>query len=107
MGAGFTAPFDRAAGPDGHLRPLTVAQADQALYERLAEIVRAVDRARHAVWGEHGAHSPVLQNLDEIQHMLQELINDADHVRLLDAPALPPVPSDAAGSAPPSDTSSD
>ena len=83
MGARYTAPFDRAAGPDGGNRGLTIAQADDALFERLYAIMRLVRRARHALTVAHGADSPIHARLNRIEDELSELIEDADYVDLI------------------------
>ena len=83
MGARYTTPHDRAAGPDGADRPLTVAQADDALYERLAEIFHVVHAARDTAVEAHGPWSPVLPPLARAEAMILQLIEDADFVRIL------------------------
>ena len=82
MGARYTTPFDHAAGPDGHRRPLTVAQADDALYRRLCDILRAVDRVSRVAIDNHGPWSPVLPELLAVEELVQELIEDADYTEI-------------------------
>ena len=78
MGAGYTTP--QAAGPDGHRRRLTLAQADAALYLRLSAIIDQVRLARQALDDEK--IEDALHQIDEIEHELQHLIEDADYVRI-------------------------
>ena len=78
MGASYTTP--QAAGPDGHRRRLTLAQADAALYLRLSAIIDQVRLARQALDDEK--IEDALHQIDEIEHELQHLIEDADYVRI-------------------------
>ena len=78
MGASYTTP--QAAGPDGHRRRLTLAQADAALYLRLSAIIDQVRDARQAL---HDRQiEDALNQIDEIEDELQHLIEDADYVRI-------------------------
>ena len=82
MGASYTTghPLARAAVPDGHRRRLTLAQAQVALYLRHSAIIDQVRRARQALEDEKIADA--LHQMDEIEHELQHLIEDADYVRI-------------------------
>ena len=81
MGAGWTAHADTAAGRDHGGRPLSVAEADDALYQRLSAIMQAV-RALQLRVRRTGAHPEWDRELQGIQDMLFDLINDADYVEL-------------------------
>ena len=78
MGASYTTP--QAAGPDGHRRRLTLAQAEAALYLRLSAIIDQVRLARQALDDEK--IEDALHQIDEIEHELQHLIEDTDYVRI-------------------------
>ena len=80
MGASYTAPLDQAAGPDGHRRPLTLAQADDALYQRLSAIIDHVRNARQAL--EERQIEDALNRIDEIDDELQKLVVDKGCVRI-------------------------
>ena len=81
MGASYTAPLDQAAGPDGHRRPLTLAQADDALYQRLSAIIDQVRDARQALHDEQ--IEDALNQIDDVEDELQPLIEDTDYVRII------------------------
>ena len=81
MGAGWTASADAAAGRDRGFRPLSVAEADEALFQRLAAVLRAVAALQQRI-SATGAHPEWDRTLQEIVNMLQELIDDADFVEL-------------------------
>ena len=78
MGASYTTP--QAAGPDGHRRRLTLAQAEVALFLRLSAIIDQVRLARQALSGSQ--IEDALHQMDEIEHELQHLIEDTDYVRI-------------------------
>ena len=80
MGASYTTPLAQAAGPDGHRRRLTLAQAQVALYLRHSAIIDQVRRARQALEDEKIADA--LHQMDDIEHELQHLIEDTDYVRI-------------------------
>ena len=80
MGASYTTPLAQAAGPDGHRRRLTLAQAEVALFLRLSAIIDQVRLARQALDDEK--IEDALHQIDEIEHELQHLIEDADYVRI-------------------------
>ena len=82
MGHRYTTLQDRAAGPDGAERPLTVAQADDAWYERLAEIHLSVHYARAIALDAHGPWTPVHVPLNRVEDKILQLIEDADYVRI-------------------------
>ena len=81
MGAGWTSHADAAAGTDSGFRPLSVAEADEALYQRLSAIMDAV-RALQLRVGRSGAHPEWDRELDAIMDMLVDLAVEADHVEL-------------------------
>ena len=83
MGARYAAPFDLAAGPDGHRRGLTIEQADDALYERLSAILDIVRPLREAMLDAHGPWSRIHVDLFIIEEELIQLIEDADYVVLI------------------------
>ena len=88
MGSGYTTQQDRAAGPDAGDRPLTLEQADDALFERLFAVVQAVRAACRSAIATHGPWSPAHADLVDIEDMLLELIDDADFVQI--APSATP-----------------
>ena len=59
---------------------LTLAQADDALYQRLSAIIDQVRLARQALDDEK--IEDALHQIDEIEHELQHLIEDTDYVRI-------------------------
>ena len=81
MGAGWTAHADTAAGRDRGFRPLSVAEADEALYQRLCAIMREVRNLQLRV-RRTGTHPEWDQRLQEILDMIFDLITDADFVEL-------------------------
>ena len=80
MGASYTTPLAQAAGPDGHRRRLTLAQAEVALFLRLSAIIDQVRLARQALDDEK--IEDALHQINEIENELQHLIEDADYVRI-------------------------
>ena len=82
MGVAYTAQHDSAAGPDAGERPLTLKEADDALFQRLFAVVRAVRSARRVLAAAHGPPSPLHAHLEAIKHMLLEHIDDADFVQI-------------------------
>ena len=83
MGRRYTAPQDQAAGPDDTERPLTVAQADDALFARLHEIRGVVLQARMAAAGVLGPWNPVVILLVRVDNMITQLMDGADFVRII------------------------
>ena len=81
MGAGWTATADAAAGRDRGSRPLTIAEADDALYRRLTAVMREVAALQQRV-AAAGGHPEWDRALQDIVEMLIELIEDADYVEL-------------------------
>ena len=81
MGHPYTTPQDRAAGPECTERPLTIAQADAALAERLVEIRAAVVDARALAFEAHGPWAPLPVLLHRIDDMVIQVLEDADFVR--------------------------
>ena len=81
MGAGWTAHADTAAGRDFGYRPLTIEEADEALFQRLGAILREVAylQQRIAIAGTNPLWD---RDLQHIVGMLQELIEDADHTEI-------------------------
>ena len=82
MGHRYTTPQDRAAGPECTERPLTIAQADAALAERLLEIREAFVDARALAFEAHGPWAPLPVLLDRIDNMVIQVLEDADFVRI-------------------------
>ena len=81
MGATHTARADAAAGTDHGFRPLSAAEADEALYQRLVEIMDAV-RALKLRVRRAGAHPERDRDLVAIENLLFDLAVEADHVEL-------------------------
>ena len=81
MGAGWTANADTAAGRDRGFRPLTVAEADDALYRRLGAILREVTTLQQRI-AAAGGHPEWDRALQDIVDMVVQLIEDADYVEL-------------------------
>ena len=81
MGAGWTSHADAAAGTDRGFRPLTVAEADDALYQRLSAIMDAVRTLQRRV-RRSGAHPEWDRELEAIMDMLIDFAVEADHVEL-------------------------
>ena len=81
MGAGWTSHADAAAGTDRGFRPLAVAEADDALYQRLSAIMDAVRTLQRRV-RRSGARPEWDRELEAIMDMLIDLAVEADHVEL-------------------------
>ena len=82
MGTPYAAPPDRAVGHDAGSGALTLYEADDALSERLGEIILMVRHIRHALNQAHGPWSPLHPQLDELEDALIDLEVDADHVQI-------------------------
>ena len=81
MGAAWTASADAAAGQDRGYRPLSIAEADAALYQRLSAVLREVATLQQRI-AATGVHPEWDHTLQDIVDMLLELIEDADYVEL-------------------------
>ena len=87
MGAGWTAHADTAAGRDRGRRPLTIAEADDALYRRLAAIISEVASLQQQIAAE-GEHPDWDRALQDIIDRVVQLIEDADYAEIV-APQNP------------------
>ena len=79
MSNGRTRQQDRAAGPDSVDQLLTLREAEYALVHRLLVIMQAVRRLRTVM---QTVYQPWARELLDVERMLQELINDIEHVRI-------------------------
>ena len=82
MGSSFTAAPDRAAGREAGWGVLSLYEADDALSERLGQLIAMVRRLRNALHRAHGPDSPLNPRLDALEDALIDLELDADHVRI-------------------------
>ena len=91
MGATNTARADAAAGTDYGFRPLSIEEADEALYLRLSAIMDTVRALRLRIRGA-GPRPEWERDLKAIEDMLFDLVNEADFVELDCAPDRDNVP---------------
>ena len=82
MGSAFTAPADRGAGQQAGWRPLSLCEAEEALFEEIEVLTRMVRHTRDALHHHHGADSPVNARIDALEDRILALEVTVDHVRI-------------------------
>ena len=82
MGTAFTAPADRAAGQQAEWRPLSLYEAEYALFEEIEAFLIHIRQIRDALRRFHGSNSPVKPRLDALEERIQWLEVAVDHVRI-------------------------
>ena len=80
MGARFTAPADRGAGRQAGWRPLSLYEAEDALMDRLDQLIGIARQLRTELHHHHGADSPLNDRIDQLEDALIDLEGDVDHV---------------------------
>ena len=80
MGARYTAPADRGAGRQAAWRPLSLYEAEDALMDRLDQLIGIARQLRDELHHHHGADSPLTDRIDQLEEELIGLEEDVDHV---------------------------
>ena len=82
MGSAFTAPADRGAGQQAGWRPLSLYEAEEALFEEIAVLIHLVGQIRADLHRHHGVDSPVNALVDALEERIVEFEVAIDHVRI-------------------------
>ena len=82
MGSAFTAPADRGAGQQAGWRPLSLYEAEEALFEEIEVLIRMVGQIRADLHRHHGVDSPVNARVDALEERITVLEVVVDHVRI-------------------------
>ena len=82
MGSGFTAPADRGAGQQAGWRPLSLHEAEEALFEEIEVFINMVGQIRADLHRHHGVDSPVNVLVDALEERIFQFEVTVDHVRI-------------------------